>query len=179
MLLQNPKICSQPFCNAEYKEKLSEAYHWILWSVLPLITKEDTIWVEHWDNLEDKVLSEATSNIVRRYKKVDQTLQNRQAWSKTAISIRTVIAKLDLDYKRGRGLSRMDPGHDEHHFHLFKEFQQTVRIVHLSATWLENNSFNLALLGTWFFQVYLVWEIILSSVLCLGNNCFKCTGCFF
>ena len=79
VLLQNPKICSQPFCNAEYKEKLSKAYHWILWSVLPLITKEDTIRVEHWDNLEDKVLSEAASDIVRRYKKVDQTLQNRQA----------------------------------------------------------------------------------------------------
>ena len=84
-----------------------------------------------------------------------------------------MIAKLDLDYKRGRGLSRMDPGHDEHHFHLFKEFQQTVRIVHLLATCLENNSFNLALLGKLFFQVYLVWEIILSSVLCLENYSFK------
>ena len=56
------------FCNSEYGEKLWEAQHW---SVLPLITKENTIGVEHWDNLEDKVLSEAASDVMRRYEKVN------------------------------------------------------------------------------------------------------------
>ena len=39
--------------------------------VLPLVPKEDTIRVEHWDNLEDEVLPETASDVVRRHKKVN------------------------------------------------------------------------------------------------------------
>ena len=87
-----------------------------------------------------------------------------------------MFSKLDLNNKRGWGLSRMDPSHDEHHFHLFEGFQHTLRIVHLSATCLKYNSFKLALFGKklnfvkwfllsvflfgkWFFQACFVWKI--------------------
>ena len=42
----------------------------------PLIAKEDTIRVEHGDNLEDEVLPEAASDVMRRHKKVNQALKN-------------------------------------------------------------------------------------------------------
>ena len=86
----------------------------------PLIAKEDTIRVEHGDNLEDEVLPEAASDVMRRHKKVNQALTKKNnchpdcqknspslslqnnfhldCHCKT-IFILIVIAKLDLDNK--------------------------------------------------------------------------------
>ena len=67
----------------------------------PLVAKEDTIWVEHGDNLEDEVLPEAASDVMRRHKKVNQALKNTiltDCHCKTNFTL-IVIAKLDLDNK--------------------------------------------------------------------------------
>ena len=65
--------------------------YWLLLTVLPLIAKEYAIWVEHWNNLEDKILSEAVSDIMRRHKKVNQSLQNGQLECFLKLILFTVI----------------------------------------------------------------------------------------
>ena len=118
-----------------------------------MIAKEDTIGVEHWDNFEDKVLSEAAGDIMRRDKEVNQTLQKKPASKSVIFFLLIAIAELNLHYKGGWGLSRMNPGHDEHNFHLFKEKEG-----------FDKKSF----------QVYFASGLNLSSVLCLlGKNRFR------
>ena len=70
------------FCNTQYREiKLirSPALDSVVIAVSgsPLIAKEDTIRVEHGDNLEDEVLPEAASDVMRRHKKVNQALTKK------------------------------------------------------------------------------------------------------
>ena len=50
----------------------------------------------------------------------EDTRKSIRPWRRKTIVILIVIAKLDLDNKGSRGLSRMYPRHDEHYFHLFK-----------------------------------------------------------
>ena len=106
-----------------------------------MVAQEYTIWVEHWDNLEDKVLAEAASDVMRRHKKVNEALQNYFHPDcencKTIFILIVKIAKLDLDNKRGGGLSRMNPRHDEHYFHLFKNYNRlTMYTVHCIVIYL-------------------------------------------
>ena len=121
----------------------------------PLVAEEDTVRVEHWDNLEDEILPEAASDVMRRHKKVNQTLQKyfHPDW---------LIAKLDLDNKGGGGLSRMYPRHDEHYFHLFKNNNRIIK---------NNNRITIYSVHCYLFATFLENEF--SNVLCLsGKNHF-------
>ena len=69
------------------------------------------------------------------------------------------IAKLDLDNEGGRGLSRMHPRHDEHYFHLFKNYNRLTMntvlcvVIYLKLFWKMN------------FQAYFVCRGKIISIL--------------